>query len=87
MTGWRMGRCNPYARAARRNWWGGFGFGRGLGRGWAKGFRWRWCLPFPCYQGIAPEEEVSVLRKEADFLKQELEAINKRLAELERESS
>ncbi|RJR20454.1 MAG: hypothetical protein C4582_09235 [Desulfobacteraceae bacterium] len=69
----------------RRVW--GFGFGRGGGYG--RGF-----VPaafYPArgnqYYAPSPQDEVSSLRKEAEFLKQDLDAINNRISELETKSA
>ncbi|MFZ5449886.1 MAG: DUF5320 domain-containing protein [Thermodesulfobacteriota bacterium] len=87
-TGWGLGPCG----AGRRR-----GFGRGMGRG-AWGFgrevygRPRWggrafsYGPFgagsPGY-GLAPQNEAQSLKEEQAYLQNELEAIQKRIAELE----
>ena len=69
------------------------GFGRGFGRGWGRGAGWGagggygWSgYGYGQYaQPAAPtkEQEVEGLRNEAQFLKDSLEQINQRLAELE----
>ena len=70
----------------------GRGFGRGLGRGYGRGF---WPIyPYPIaspmpygggfYQPAAePKQEMEMLAEEANALKEQLEAINKRITELE----
>ena len=99
MTGRGLGWCNPYGAFGRgwrgRGRGRGLGFGRGFGRG--RGFGWRWFAgtspygpyypPYnpsyePPYQ-MRPEEEVNMLKENAEALREELNAIEKRIAELE----
>ena len=62
-----------------------------MGRGYGRGFGWRgahlpsggWYAPY----GMKPEDEVNMLKGDADAIKSELDAINKRIEELESESS
>ena len=79
----------------------GLGWGRGWGGGWGRGWRWRnWYyatgLPgwarfgyAPAYGPYAPqptrEQEAEVLKQQAEWLKGQLDAISKRIAELEQE--
>jgi hypothetical protein len=76
----------------------GFGWGRGYGRGFGRGFGWRGAYPpiggwyGPTYNApygtpytMAPEDEVNMLKGEADAVKRELDAINKRIEELKTE--
>jgi hypothetical protein len=93
-SGWGLGPCG----AGRRRGFGGGvgrGFGSGYGRGsggmglWGRPWRgWRAYDygPFgaggPGY-GAAPEDEAQALRDEQAYLQGELEAVQKRLAELE----
>jgi len=75
-------------------WFGpGFGWGRGWGwrwcwlfggpgRGW--GWRWWWRVNYPYYWEISPEAEKSMLETEAAFLKGRLQAIERRLSQLEK---
>jgi hypothetical protein len=74
----------------------GFGYGRGLGLrcGWRAGYgrgygvRYGWYPPSfgPGYPED-PAEEVDLLKTEADYLKKSIEAINRRISELEKESA
>ncbi|MFO8083634.1 MAG: DUF5320 domain-containing protein [Desulfobacterales bacterium] len=93
MTGGARGNCNrgetayvgptfrsggiralgPYGRGFRR----GFGPGRGFGRYWARGFG----AYAPAYS-LTAEEELDVLKQQADSVKATLDAINKRISEL-----
>jgi hypothetical protein len=69
-------------------------FGRGMGRrrGWGDGLGWRhrffamgrpgW--GYPNYMPSTKEETTQALKTEADWLKGQLEAINKRIEELEK---
>jgi hypothetical protein len=76
----------------------GLGFGRG--RGYGRGFGWRGAYPppggwyGPTYgpgfggpYNVQPEDEIRGLQNEAKYMKDELDAINKRIEELETESS
>lgn len=61
----------------------GPGIGAGMGRGMGRGMGWQ---P-PLYQGspsfqTSQEEEVRILKGQAELLKKQLEAINKRIEEL-----
>ena len=70
----------------------GFGFGKGMGRG--RGFGRRWSFGVP-YQGYIPgypwtpsmskEDEIKLLKSEADALKRSQKDIEKRLGKLEKE--
>ncbi len=87
MTGGGRGFCNPAGMGYRRGGGRGMGwsarFGRcmGAGRGWG-------ASPFPA--GWAPagsmsrDEELDMLKAEAEQLSQSLEAIRKRMASLEK---
>jgi hypothetical protein len=75
---------------------GGFGPGFGRGRGYARGFGWRGFYPAwgesygPAYgqpyggpRTMNPEDEINVLKDEVTFIERDLDAINKRIEELE----
>ncbi len=79
----------------------GRGFGRGFGRGWGRGFgRMVWGAPGPQYGmpqwttpatpwgawPISREEELQYLKDQAQMLREELDAINERVGELEAET-
>lgn len=96
MTGGRRGFCNPANREYDRRFSGYFGFGRGmrLGRGFGGGydpdmgraFGWRgWNQPsyYPAYAQNS-EEELNMLKAEANSVKNSLDMINRRIAELEK---
>jgi len=83
-----------------RGFTGGFGYGFRGGRGYGKGFGRQGAYPpaggwyRPAYQApygspyaMKPEDEVNMLRDEAGIIKNELDAINKRIEELESQSS
>jgi hypothetical protein len=80
MTGRGRGLCNP---AAASNEWipgagrrGGYGSGRGSRRGY--------CRFFSQNIGMKPVDELAALRRQADFMKDSLEAIQNKIAELEK---
>ena len=102
MTGGARGYCNPYGMPLRYGYGRGFGWGRGMGfrRGlwpgygpgpfWRRGFYPGWGGWYPPAYGrpyaMDPSEEIGVLRDEADALQRDLEEINRRIEELEKES-
>lgn len=78
----------------------GRSFGRGAGFGRGRGFGWRGFYPpaggwdGPAYgagygspYNAQPEDEIRTLKDEAKYMKDELDAISKRIEELETESS
>jgi len=95
------GYANPvYGRGFGQGWARGWGGGRGRGYrwrhwyyatglpGWLRfGYGPAWGPPPAAYGPYAspPDEELDVLRGQAQWLKDELEAISKRIEELERE--
>jgi hypothetical protein len=119
MTGWGRGFCNPSRTAEdpvpiSRPGYPGYGYGRGVGRGFGqfRGFRGGFGPGFgfgrrrgygrgfdPCGAYPAPErwvgsshtmnsrDELNMLKDEAGAMKKELDAINKRIQDLESESS
>ena len=86
------GFANPYGGRMGM----GFGYGRGYGRGFGRGFsRYGYNNPVPYHNPIAygmgyyqpavePKQEIDMLTNEANMLKEQMEAINKRIAELEK---
>jgi hypothetical protein len=89
-TGRGLGYCGGYDAPGFANC--GFGPGLSRRRGWGGGFGWRqrffatgrpgW--GYPRYTPPTPEETLETLRSDADWLKGQLEAINKRIEELEK---
>jgi hypothetical protein len=84
-TGWGRGPCGAgLRRGGGRGWGRGFGPGAGFGGGgFRRGYGSGGFGPFspgPVAAG-SPQDEVTTLRQEADALKAELEAVQKRLAE------
>jgi len=91
MTGRRAGYCAGfdapgYASAAPR-WLNRFGFGNfGQGRGWR---HWFYATGQPGwartdYAPVTPEQELAELKEESGWLKDQLDAINRRISELEK---
>ena len=83
-----------------RGFRGGFGPGFGGGRGYGRGFGGRgyyppqggwygpaYAPPYGSPYPMNPEDEVNALKDEATYLKGEIDAINKRIEELESEST
>lgn len=97
LTGGGRGRCNPatagtvppytvgYGRGLgfRRGFRGGFGPGMGAGRGYG-----RWYGSYPTTADtiapMEPADEMELLKAEADYMKNSLEAIKKRIQSLEK---
>jgi hypothetical protein len=101
MTGGRRGLCGPGRAEMGRAFLGRYGFGnkRGYGYGFRSGyglgggFRRGFCRGFAWYPpAYGPEypidqtNELNALKVEADFMKNELDAIYKRIEELEKPS-
>lgn len=100
MTGRAAGFCAGYNMPGYMNPVFGRGFGMGRGGGWGRGGGRGWRRQFyatglpgwarfggyPYYMPeITPEQERMALKAQADALRSEMEAITKRLAELETE--
>jgi len=91
MSGGRRGLCNPASADIRTPFMGRYGYGRGMGFG--RGFRRGFCRGFgwcpPVYGSMAPTDqtsEMNMLKAEAESMKNALDTINKRIAELEKSS-
>ena len=92
MTGGARGRCNPTTAGSISFYGRGYGYGRGLGL--RRGFRGGYGRPYGWYPApVGPAypvdavEEMDMLKSEADNLQKSLEAVNKRIKELEKETS
>jgi hypothetical protein len=102
MTGRAAGYCAGYNVPGYMNPVGGrmgMGFGRGFGRGMGWGRGWRFggypgsvpygSVPYgavPYGVNYSPEQEAESLKTQAKYLQDEIEAIQKRLSELETET-
>jgi hypothetical protein len=97
MTGGARGFCNPYGRPfARRGFRQWFGGGRGRGRGYRHMY---WATGQPGWMRVGPagyagepfaapytkDQEMDFLKDQAAALKEELDAIDSRLRDLESE--
>jgi len=96
MTGGGFGRCNPRNRAYEWGSFGpgrvgrvsgrGRGYGRGFGRRGARFDDQGWYGPaygsYPGLYAVSGEDQISMLKKEAQMMKDELNTINKRIEEL-----
>ncbi len=88
MTGGARGYCNPgYAGYNRPVGYGrgmargrGAGAGYGMGRGFRRGYGGMYPPYAPAY---APADELSDLRQQADAVKNTLDAINRRISEID----
>lgn len=94
MTGGRRGLCGRTRSAADMSAAGGYGramgmrrgFGRGCGRGFGPaygGYAHPPAYPYP----LSKTDEVEMLRADADARRKSLDAIQRRIEELEREGS
>ena len=99
MTGGRRGLCGRSGSVADSPAYSGFGYGRrlgfrrgagrefGPGRGSGRGFgRDAYGYPpaYPIEASMGTGEEMNMLKAEADYMKKSIEAINKRIEELEK---
>jgi len=96
MTGRAAGYCAGYSVPGYMNPISGRG--GGFGRGWGRGFGWRrmsypyganydYAAPYSAYpERIPPEQEANMLAEQAKALGNELEAVKKRIKELEAET-
>ena len=99
MTGGARGPCNPATSTAIAAYNGGYVYGRGLGRrrgfrggygpdagrgrGYGRGYGWYPPAAVPAYSADT-SDEMNMLKADADYMKTSLDAINKRIEELER---
>jgi len=94
------GFMNPYGGRGMGMAWGrgggmgmGMGWRRGWGRGWGAGAGGYAPAPYaspaygapPFWSAPSREQEMEMLRGQADSLKGEMEAVNQRIQELEKE--
>lgn len=102
MTGGARGLCNPatagtiptyaagyaYGRGLglRRGFRGGYGPGTGRGRGFSRGYGWYPPAVGPVYP-VDAADEMEMLKADANYMKKSLDAINKRIEELEKKPS
>ena len=103
MTGGRRGFCNPaaagyspayggygYGRGlGRRRGFRG-GYGPGMGRGDGRGYGWYPPAAGPVYPPVYPmgaASEIDMLREQAEYLKNSLGAVTRRIDELDKKSS
>ena len=81
MTGGARGRCGPYGRSFGRGAFGPWvGWGRGRGRGYRHMY---WATGVPGWMRYGKEQEVGFLKDQAAALKEELDAIDIRLRDLD----
>lgn len=88
MTGRASGFCAGFQSPGFMNRGGGRGFRGQCGQGAGRGWRNRFCAP--AYQVDMPQgstkNELGYLKEQAQYLKESLDNINKRVAELQKES-
>lgn len=100
MTGGGRGYCTPGQVGNRPTYGWGYGYGRGYGqgrgirRGYGRGRGFGWREDYPGWGGwyggpytMSPGDEVNMLKAEADAISSDLEVINRRIEELEKDSS
>ncbi|MBC2711385.1 MAG: DUF5320 domain-containing protein [Desulfosarcina sp.] len=102
MTGGRRGPCGQSGVVTDPSAYGGFGYGRGLGfrrgagrgsgpgrgggRGFGRGF-YGYPPRYPVDYSMGRTEEMDMLKAEANAMKKSLEAVQKRIEELDRYES
>lgn len=93
MTGGARGYCNPEnadyslgrsvgfrrGMAYGRGFRGGYGFGRGVRRGFARG-----AAMYPQVYNENSVDELTLLKQQADLIKNTMDSINQRIVELEK---
>jgi hypothetical protein len=94
MSGRGMGNCvvsnrsgNVYGAPGRgmgRGMGRGRGMGLGMGRGFNRGFRQVGAYANPVGGAYSAQEELDMLKNEAELLKQDLNAIESRMSDLEK---
>lgn len=95
MTGGARGYCNPANAGSPRPYQGGGFFGRGFGRGYGMAGRGRgggrgfgfYPQGYGYQASVTVEDELRYLSDQSNFLKTELDRINSRINELQKESS
>ena len=95
MTGGARGFCDPAAEGYPRSFGSGMGFGRGSRGGYGPGMGMRrgfgWCRWYPPAYGPAypadPTAEINMLKAQADSMQNDLDAINRRMTQLQEEST
>lgn len=92
-TGRGMGYCGSptgtpaFGVGGRFGWGRGFGFGRGFGGG-GMGFGWRnrfFAASVPAWAPPTPEQEAADLKAQAEWMKGQLDAIQKRIEDISSE--
>jgi len=97
MTGGARGLCNPATRGNVAAYGGGYGYGRGLGlrrgfrggygagmgygRGYGRGYGW---YPPAAGAPVDSTADIDMLKAQADYLKSSLDAVNRRIDELDK---
>lgn len=99
MTGGRRGLCNPAYTGIEAPFSERYAYGRGMGpahgfrRGYSpgRGFRRGFCRGFPWYPPehgptypMDQNNEINMLKSKVGYMKNTLDAINKRIAEMEK---
>jgi Family of unknown function (DUF5320) len=96
-TGRAMGFCSGYDTPGYAKGFGGgmgrgFGFGRGMGRGHGYGRGWNmgsaftgFFQGFPWMHTMSKDDEIAMLKSQAEAIKRSQKEIEKRLSELESE--
>ncbi|MBC8200184.1 MAG: DUF5320 domain-containing protein [Desulfobacterales bacterium] len=90
MTGGARGLCNPRATSYGSQFAGGFGYGRGfgMGRGYGRGFGRGMGMGYGPEYGprypLKSADEIAGLKADADYMKSSLDAISRRIEELEK---
>lgn len=83
MTGGARSLCNPVTGFGYGR---GFGVGRGYGRGYGRGMGYGYGPGYGQRYSLDQADETTQLKAEADYMKSSLDAINKRIEELEKKN-
>ena len=88
MTGRAAGLCAGFQSPGFMNRGGGRGYGGFSGRGAGRGWRNRFCAPvYPANTPqVSAQNELEYLKQQAQYLKDSLDEINKRVEQLQAES-
>ncbi len=89
LTGGGRGYCGPYGSTYgfygpgfRAGFGPGWGYGRGFGwSGYAPPYAYPYGAPYP--YAVRPEDELNMLKNQADMIRADLDAIKKRIESLE----
>ena len=87
-TGRGLGYCNGYnSPGFTRGGFGGYPRGFGRGYGYGRGYRWGYGYNYPAPQDYTPVSEKTLLENEIRVLNDQLNALQKRLDEIDKKGA